>query len=85
MRTMRPPIGECRLTDASVQALRRSPMCQEGGPLLQVRANVPSMFFGQGVASNAPDDYPARNALRRRCGQVLMTMDSVSMRLEIST
>ena len=85
MRTVRPVCGDRRLSRELVHALQRRRMFQECGPLPQVRANVPSMLFGQGVASSAPDDDLRRNALRRWWSHVRNTTGMRAMRLEIST
>lgn len=82
---MHPPRGDRRLSHELVHALQRRRMFQECGPLRQVRANVPSMLFGQGVAFGAPDDDLRHNALRRRWSHVRNTTGMRAMRLEIST
>jgi hypothetical protein len=84
MRRMPPPCGERRLRRESMQALPLCSLCQEGGLRRQLRANVPSMFFGQGVASSAPDDYFPCNALRRGHFHVRTTTGFVATPLEIS-
>ncbi len=85
MRTMPSPCGERGVSRELVQALPQRLMCQECGPLRQVRANVPSMFLGQGVTWSAPDDDLRCNALRRQRNHVRNSTDVGVMRLEIST
>jgi hypothetical protein len=84
MGIMHPPCGERRLRQEVMQTLSRRRTCQQSGLRRRLRANVRAMFFGQGVAFSAPDDF-LRNALRRGYAHVCAPRAFVARPLEIST